>query len=85
LGAEAEELPLFLPTPSFMVSAGKREDEAEVLQRFLLSFLWFLNLLGKGLGGGQRGACNVPPPRGQRTGKPGKIYAAMIYIGRTRV
>ena len=26
VGAEAEELPLFLPTPSFVVSAGKRED-----------------------------------------------------------
>ena len=35
--------------------------------------------------GGQRGACNVPPPRGLRTGKLGKIYAAMIYIGRMRV
>jgi len=35
--------------------------------------------------GGQRGACNVPPPRGLRMGKPGKLYAAMIYIGRMRV
>jgi len=31
------------------------------------------------------GACNEPPPRGLRTGKPDKMYAAMIYIGRTRV
>jgi len=30
-------------------------------------------------------ACNEPPPRGLRTGKPGKMYAAMIYIGRMRV
>jgi len=42
-------------------------------------------LLGTGLGGGRRGACNVPPLRGLRTGKLGKMYAAMIYIGRTRV
>jgi len=27
----------------------------------------------------------VPPPRGLRTGKLGKMYAAMIYIGRMRV
>jgi len=26
------------------------------------------HLLGTGLGGGQRGACNVPPSRGQRAG-----------------
>jgi len=26
VGPEAEELPLFLPTPSFMISAGKREN-----------------------------------------------------------
>jgi len=31
------------------------------------------------------GACNVPPPRGLRTGKLGKMHAAMIYIGRMRV
>jgi len=41
-------------------------------KRFLLSFLChffgFLYLPGKGLGGGQRGACNVPPLPGQRTG-----------------
>jgi len=33
----------------------------------------------------QGGACNEPPPRGLRTGKLGKMYAAMIYIGRMRV
>ena len=27
----------------------------------------------------------MPPPRGLRTGKLGKMYAAMIYIGRMRV
>jgi len=31
------------------------------------------------------GACNEPPPRGLRTRKLGKMYAAMIYIGRMRV
>jgi len=40
---------------------------------FVLSFVTFLGahllFLGTGLGGGQRGACNVPPLRGQRTGK----------------
>ena len=30
-------------------------------------------------------SCNEPPPRGLRTGKRGKMYAAMIYIGRMRV
>jgi len=34
-------------------------------------------LLGPGLGGGQRGACNVPSPRGQRTGKIDKMHAAI--------
>jgi len=59
---------------------------------FVLSFVahllspWCaLHLLGTGLGGGQRGACNVPPPRGLRTGKLCKMYAAMIYIGRMRL
>ena len=41
--------------------------------------------LGQAWAEGKRGACNVPPPRGLRTGKPGKMYAAMIYIGRMRV
>jgi len=53
---------------------------------FLCSFFGaHLLFLGTGLGGGRRGACNVPPPRGLRTGKPGKMYAAIIYIGRMRV
>ena len=34
---------------------------------------------------GQREACNEPLLRGLRTGKPGKMYAAMTYIGRMRV
>jgi len=34
-----------------------------------LSFPWCaFHLLGSGLGGGHRGASNVPPLRGQRTG-----------------
>jgi len=73
LGAEVEELPLFLPTPSFMVSAGKREDWRRSSNDFFclsfaISLVFHTYLLGKGLGGGQRGACNVPPLRGQRTG-----------------
>jgi len=84
LGA-GEGLPLFLPTPPFMVSAGRsRGRVALFLGPFLCSFLNLLSL-GTGLGGRQRGACNAPPPRGLRTGKPGKMYAAMIYIGRMRV
>jgi len=40
---------------------------------FRLLFPWCAShLLGTGLGGGQRGACNVPPLRGQRTGKIGQ-------------
>ena len=53
---------------------------------FLSSFPWaHLLFLGTSQGGGQRGACNEPPARGLRTGKLGKMYAAMIYIGRMRV
>jgi len=33
--------------------------------------------LGTGMGGGQWGACNVPPPREQRTGEPDKTCAAI--------
>ena len=39
--------------------------------------------LGTGLGGGQRGACNEPPLRGQRTGN-GLYILAIISIGRMR-
>jgi len=35
---------------------------------FFCNYLGAFYFLGQGLGGGQRGACNVPPPRGQRTG-----------------
>ena len=34
--------------------------------------------LGQALAEGKRGTCNEPPPRGLRTGKPGKMHAAMI-------
>jgi len=50
--------------------------------RSVFSSLWFPwcapHLLGTGLDGGQSGACNVPPPRGQRTGKTDKMYAAIV-------
>jgi len=47
---------------------------------------WYALHLGIGLGGGQRGACNVPPPRGQQTGNGqnvrchslDRLYASMI-------
>jgi len=72
-----EEQPLFLPTPSFMASAGEDYigDGARFpfVLAFALSFLTFLgaylHFLGTVLGGGQPGACNVPPPRGQRTSR----------------
>ena len=55
-------------------------------------FLPFVNFLGRvysflgqAWAEGKRGACNERPLRGLRTGKPGKMYAAMIYIGRMRV
>jgi len=83
-----EELPLFLPTPSFMTSAGEGYGDGVRFPLFLslCQVPWTrLLFLGTGLGGGQRGACNEPPLCGLRTGKPGKMYAAMIYIGRMRV
>jgi len=52
-----------------------------------LPFVNFLrrvySFLGQAWAEGKRGACNKLPL--QRTGKPGKMYAAMIYIGRMRV
>jgi len=74
---EAEELgagegsPLFLPTPDFMVPAGEGWAVSGVSFPFFLSFVIFLVRTTSSwdrLGGGQRGACNVPPPRVQRTG-----------------
>jgi len=51
-------------------------------------FLPFVNFLGRlycflgqAWAEGKRGACNEPPLRGLLTGKLGKMYAAMIYIG----
>ena len=74
LGA-GEELPLFLPTPSFMASADENWGAGYDFLRssFLFGFLPFVIALvriislGTGQGGGQRGSCNVLPPRGQRT------------------
>jgi len=57
------ELPLFLPAPSFMAPAGEEQGMDGV--PFAISFVISLvriYLLGTSLGGGQRGACNVPPP-----------------------
>jgi len=51
---------------------------------FVLSLASFTSL-GKAWAEGKRGACNVPPPRGQRTGELRKMYAAMIYKSRMRV
>ena len=74
-----EELPLFLPTPSFVASADEEQGMGHVT--FVISFVISLvriYLLGTGLGGGRRGACNVPPPRGQRMGKTDKMHAAIV-------
>jgi hypothetical protein len=73
LGEGGEEQPLFLPTPSFMVSTEEEwSHEGDVplpffSLSFVMSFLIFLGApyhhLGTGLGRGQRKACNVPPLR----------------------
>jgi len=48
-----------------------------------LPFVNFLgriySLLGQAWAEGKRGACNEPPLRRLRTGKPGKMYAVMIF------
>jgi len=79
LGA-GEELPLFLPTPSFMASADKKYGMGHF--SFVISSVISLVFYprGKGLGGGQRGACNLPPPRALRTGQMDKIYTAIVKI-----
>jgi len=38
----------------------------------------FYFLSGQAWAEGKRGACNEPPPRGQRTGKMDKMYAAIV-------
>jgi hypothetical protein len=82
--AEAEELggnnPCSSPRPPSWRPRTRFRERITV--SFLLSFFY---LLGTGLGRGQRGACNVPPSRGLRTGKPDSLYLAMIYLGRMRV
>jgi len=56
---------------------------------FLLSFPLSISLVRNnfsgGPGGGHKGSLQRAAERGLRTGKPGKMYAAMIYIGRMRV
>ena len=67
-----EEWLLFLPTPSSMISA----DEESEMAAFPMLFSFVVSLgrypLGTGLGGGQRGACNMPPLRGLRIRKLGE-------------
>jgi len=50
-----------------------------------LPFVDFLgrvySFLGQAWAEGKRRACNEPPLRGLQTGRPGKMYAAMICIG----
>ena len=94
---DGEGTPLFLPTPEFMASAGTAWEARGALSFVILlcfshsllsplSFPWCASqLLGTGLGGGQRGACNVPPLRGLRTGKRTVNTLAMISLGRMRV
>ena len=93
LGAEGEMgagegLPLFLATPDFMAAAGEDWGNGPHFS-IVLSFVNFLGRVfsfsGQAWGEGKRGACNEPLLRGLRTGKLGKMYAAMIYIGRMRV
>ena len=59
----------FCPRPnSWRLQARARRIHLSFLESSPLIFPWCASyLLGTGLGGGQRGACNVPPPRGQRT------------------
>jgi len=66
---------------------GIRRGGVGLWGRFPLSFslslfCYFLGVLdifvGQAWAEGKMGACNVPPPRGLRTWKLGKMYAAMI-------
>jgi len=68
-----------VPAHALFHGIGKREvgEGPRFFCYFLCDFLGRI-YLGTGLGGGQRGACNVPPPRGQRTGKTDKMYAAIV-------
>jgi len=43
------------------------------------------NVVREGPGGGHKGSLQRAASRGLRTGKLGKMYAAMIYIGGMRV
>jgi len=56
---------------------------------FVLSFVDFLgriySFLGQVWAESKRGVCNEPSPRRLRTGKLGKMHAAMMYIGCMRV
>ena len=85
LGA-GEELPLFLPMPPFMASAEEEWGRVAVsLCLFFCSFFNLLSLFGQAWaeGKGELAMCRHRADCGQE--KPGKMYAAMIYIGRMRV
>jgi len=47
---------------------------------FLISLVHITSSWGRSLGGGQRGACNMPPSRGQQTGN-GQNVRPMVWIG----
>ena len=83
-----EEPPLFLPTPPFMTSTGGSSGEVVFsLCHFLCHFPWCA-VISSGTGppgGGYKGNLQRAASRGLRRGEPGKMYAAMIYIGRMRV
>jgi len=78
----AGEEPLFLPTPPFMASTGVGDGVFSCVSSVGPAsspppFSWVrFTLFGRKVKGSlQRAAL-----RGLRTGKPGKMYAAMIYI-----
>jgi len=61
--------PCSSPRPPSWHPRKRSENAVCFLPVSLLSFLWgAFYLLGTGLGGWQRKACNVPPSRGQRRG-----------------
>ena len=78
VGAEGEGQPLFLPTPpppppSWPLRERNKETGEWISFAFSFAIPVVISLvrsitLGTVLGGGQRGACNVPPSRGLRTG-----------------
>jgi len=78
-----------VPSHTLVHGIGRRGLRDRLRFSFVLSFVVsvvnflgpHLLSLGTVLGGGQRGVCNVPSPCRLRTGKLGKMYTAMIYMG----